>query len=83
MKVDSAKIIKEYLGAVAEAKGQEMADKTELYYERGWFWYNPAVKYPDGSIGPRGWPYGQRSKDIIVLTNFYLGVARKNREGRP
>lgn len=63
------KIITDYCAAVRRLYGDEIADKSEIYHEHGWFYVNLAKKFPDGSIGVSGYVADAfRRKKIVEMT---------------
>lgn len=48
--------------------GNEIADKTELYYSRGWYYVKLAQRISDDSVGTSGIANGHRAKQLDAMT---------------
>jgi hypothetical protein len=45
-----------YRAELRRLHGDEVADKSRLTYDRGWYHIGVAQRYPDGSVGYVYWP---------------------------
>ncbi len=69
---DPEQVLQNYREALRKVYGNEIADKSNLYYARGWYYFSVARKYPDGSVGADSIADGRRKKQIIEMTNNLL-----------
>lgn len=53
--------------AITANLGADITAKTVLHYSGGWFYFNQARRYDDGSIGTIGPADGKRKRDIAAL----------------
>jgi len=61
-------VMDEYRAALRDLYGDEIAQKTVLFYNKGWFYLNLAIRQSDGSVGAIGpaWPF--RAKELQQKT---------------
>jgi hypothetical protein len=57
-------LCRELRSVIAEKLGQDVANKTILYYRKGWYYYNLASRFQDGSVGVVGVSKGMRAWQI-------------------
>jgi len=85
MKQDAMKVINDYREAIRANYGDEIADKSYFDYGKGWFNFQMARRFPDGSCGiitGLGGYDAFRRKDIVIRTNeLRRRVAQKEDEG--
>jgi hypothetical protein len=48
--------------------GDDVADKSELHYNRGWYYVNIARTFEDGSVGVLGAREAVRQKELLERT---------------
>lgn len=80
MKPEDQKVIDDYREALRTVHGSDIANFSELQYERGWFYLNVARKYSDGSIGTDTSIFGNiayRRKQVIKRTENLKSRAKK------
>jgi len=59
-------LCRELRAAIAAAFDQEIADKTRIDYDNGWYYYNMARRFSDGSVGTGGSiTVGKRKRQIV------------------
>ncbi len=72
-------IIHNYREDIRAWLGDEIADKSYIDYNKGWYYSEFAQKFPDGSCGVissfRG-AYAYRKKEIVARTQEFLKRAR-------
>jgi hypothetical protein len=67
-KPTSEQTIGDYREQLRRLYGDDVADKSELYYNRGWYYVNIAQALNDGSVGVLGTASAHRQKEIIERT---------------
>ena len=60
-------VIGAYDLALRHLYGEEIANATEIYHSRGWYYLNLAQRFPDGSIGAIGRANAYRKKQILAM----------------
>jgi len=68
-------IMSAFREALRSVLGDDLADKTVLYYSKGWYYLNIAQRFPDGSSGAIGIPSGYRRAQIVTMTLEWIGRA--------
>lgn len=71
-------VLQNYREALRRLYGDEIADKSNLYYARGWYYVSVARKCPDNSYYTDGIADGRRKKQIIEMTNTLLSRVKSN-----
>lgn len=56
-----------YLSVLRQTHGDEIADESTAWYDRGWYYIGKARRFPDGSIGTGGETPAYRSKDVLKM----------------
>ncbi len=69
---ESEQILQHYREALRKLYGNEIANRSELYYKNGWYYISVARKCPDGSYFTPSIADGRRKKLIIEMTNNLL-----------
>lgn len=76
-KIDYQRIISDYREALRALYGDKIADKSDVYYLRGWIHINLAQRFPDGSMGAIGEAdNGRRASKVIEMTQVLLNRAK-------
>ena len=61
-------VMDSYRAELGRLYGEDFADRTEFYYDRGWYYLNVAKRTPDGSVGVWGLPTCYRKRQIVKMT---------------
>lgn len=61
-------ITSEYREALRKLYGDDIADKSAVYYFNGWYYYSVGRKCPDGSIYVHVPAAACRKKQMIMMT---------------
>ncbi len=79
-KFDVTEVISRCQAAVLALYGEEITAKSEVYYDRGWFYVAIARVFPDGSVGKGGkLPDSHRYTAMMVLIEeMESRAAKKN-----
>lgn len=67
--ITNAEICNNYIDTLRLLYGDEIANKSNIYYIRGWFYINLAQRFDDGSVGSIGPATAHRKKQVIEYTN--------------
>ena len=59
-----SEVIARYRESLRNLYGNDLADKSELWYSNGWYYINVARTFPDGSTGTLGLPERLRGKQV-------------------
>ena len=65
-------ILQDYREALRKLYGDEIADKSNFYYAKGWYYISVAQRYPDKSCGASSIAYSRRKRQIIEMTRTLL-----------
>jgi len=61
-------LCQEWLNEIERLYGKDRRDKSNAYYDRGWYCIGLATKYSDGSIGCQDWMLQHyREKELIKI----------------
>jgi hypothetical protein len=67
MKKDADRLVSEYREALKELYGDEVAEKSKVYYAKGWYYIRVARTYSDGSVGTIGLVNAYRAKTVVEM----------------
>jgi len=65
-------VLQNYREALRKIYGDDISDKSNLYYKNGWYYVSVARKCPDGSYYTNSIADGKRKKLIIEMTDNLL-----------
>lgn len=66
--MNEQEVMNAYRAELRRLYGDEVADKTELHYARGWYYLNIARKFRDGSVGTLGKADAMRGSWLVKMT---------------
>lgn len=75
-------VLHNYREALRKLYGDEIADKSLLFYANGWYYVSVAQRFPDKSCGAFSIADGKRKRQIIEMTENLLRRIKDDRIAR-